>query len=212
MNTKLSISMLRVFLGLSALIALAGESLAATLHDGDVRIQSVSGNAIFGSCSFAQKSWSMGDCEYRIPERNYYGDLVPSFSDEIKYKIPERPHYGDISPNHLESIFESSNHLITLRNKNEYYSHDARKLQQQWGGSFIEPRTVFKDKDGRTDNRWDHHEYDEELDDDFADWDDDNHVSPVPEASEWALMLAGFGVIGFAANRRKRNIKRNFAA
>jgi hypothetical protein len=202
----------RVILGLSTLFALAGEVLATTLHDGDVRIQSVSDSAIFGSCSFSQQSWSKGDCEYRTPERPYYGDLLPSFSDEIKYRVPENPYYGGISPNNWESISKIGNYLVTLRNENEYYSHNARKFQQRWGGSFIEPRTVFKDKDGRTDNHWDHHDYDAELDDDLADWDDGSHVSPVPEASEWALMLAGFGVIGFAANRRKRNIKRNFAA
>lgn len=31
------------------------------------------------------------------------------------------------------------------------------------------------------------------------------NITAVPEASEWAMMLVGFGLIGFIANRRKRH-------
>jgi hypothetical protein len=205
MNTKLSTSMLRVFLGLSTLIALAGQSSAATLNDSIERIQSAPVTVNFGSGFFAQQPWSCGDCKYYIPEQPHYGNFLPSFSPDNRYGIPEKPDYGNFSPIILASIFESGNRVDTQNSAKGNSSHIVQEFQQQWGDSFMKPRTVFKGKDGWADNRWANHDHDEELNSGLSDWDDGSPISPVPEASEWALMLAGFGLIGFFANRRKRN-------
>ena len=205
MNTKLSTSMLRALLGLSTLLAVTGQAVAATLHESVVRIQSVPVNVKFDSDFFAQQSWSCWDCQYSIPEQPYYGNLLPSFSQDNKYSIPEKPNYGNLSPIVLASIFEVKKQVVEQRGEMKIISLESSQLQQPWGNSFIKPRTVFKGKDGWTDNRWANHNHDEELNSGLTDWDDGSNVSPVPEADEWVLMLAGFSVIGFVAYRRKRN-------
>jgi hypothetical protein len=205
MNTKLSTSMLKVLLGLSTLIALAGQTSAAALNESIARIKSAAVSVKFDSGFFSQQPWSCSDCKYRTPEQPYYGDFLPSFSPDNKYSIPEKPSYGDVYPIILVSIFESSNRVVTQNIPKVNSSHIVQEFQQQWGDSFMKPRTVFKSKDGWADNRWANHDHNEELNSGLSDWEDGSPISPVPEASEWVLMLAGFGLIGFVANRRKRN-------
>ena len=183
MKQKIAVLIQHSVLGLSALLAFTGQAIATT---SDFKSQATSVIANFGDGFFNPQPQICGDCKYSVPEKFYfpetffYGVLPPSFGDENKYSIPEKNNYGKLPPVEIGSVFGINKDESIHRN-----------------GAHALPEKNVKRR----------HEWDvgDDIGDELGQAEDDLNVSPVPEASEWALMLAGFGLIGFIANRRKRN-------
>lgn len=193
--------------GLSALLAFAGPAMATT---SDFKSQATSANANLGEGFFNPQPQICGNCKYSIPEKLYFPETFfygtpPSFGNENKYSIPEKTNYGNISFVGSASVFGINNH--ESRSRNEEHATPVAFVQKrpELSSGISNPESIFKDNDGNLKlNDWAESDHDREVGDELGHAEDDFNVSPVPEASEWALLLAGFGLIGFITNRRKR--------
>jgi hypothetical protein len=183
MKQKIAVLIKHGVVGLSALLAFTGQAMATT---SDFKSQATSVNANFGDGFFNPQPQICGDCKYSIPEKLYfpetffYGTLPPSFDNENKYSIPEKNNYGNISSVEIGSVFGINKDEFSHRNGAHSVPEKSIKRRHEW-------------------------DVGDDIGDELGHAEDDLNVSPVPEADEWALMLAGFGLIGFVARRRKRN-------
>lgn len=208
MKQKIAVLIQHSVLGLSALFSFTGQAIATT---SDFKSQATSVIANFGDGFFNPQPQICGDCKYSIPEKFYfpetffYGSLPSSFGDENKYSTPEKNSYGNISAVEIGSVFGINNDESIHRNGAHDLSEKLIKKGHELSSETSSPGSIFRDNDDKLKlGDWAESDHDHEIGDELGHSEDDLNVSPVPEASEWALMLAGFGLIGLIANRRKR--------
>jgi hypothetical protein len=212
MKQKITVLIQHGMVGLSALLVFTGQAMAST---SDFKSQATSVNANFGDGFFNPQPQICGDCKYSIPEKFYfpetffYGTLPPSFDNENIYSIPEKNNYGNIS---LVGVFGIDNHESSPRNGAHSLPEKFIQKRHEWSSEIPNPESIFRGNDDKLKlNDWAESDHDREVGYELGHSDDDFNVSPVPEASEWALMLAGFGLIGFIASRRKNSIELTLA-
>jgi hypothetical protein len=182
MNIKLSISILPLVVGLSALLVLSGQAMATT--------PSLANQPAPDNLNF----------------EDGFSNLQPRLYVDYKFSIPKASADSMTSKNRLESVFANNNLHSGRYGGAITISGESGRLQRAWGGEFATPRTIFSVRDEDINlPRWVDEDHEKEISEELGGSDDGIYVSPVPEAGEWALMLAGFSLIGFVANRRRWN-------
>jgi hypothetical protein len=209
MKQKIAVLIRHGVVGLSALFAFTGQAMAAT---SDFKSQAASANTNFGDGFINPQPQICGDCKHSISEKFYFpeiffdGTLPPSFDNENKYSIPEKTSYGNSSLVGTVSVFGINDHESSQRNGAQATPEKSIQKINEWSSEVSGPESIFKDNDDKPKlNDWAESDHDRELGDELGHSEDDFNVSPVPEASEWTLLLAGFALVGFIANRRKRS-------
>lgn len=145
-----------------------------------------------------------GNCKSIVLGNDDYESLLTQLIENKKYAIPDSWGYENASNKTLLSVFSTNNYqFLHVDGGVDFFGEFV-------GQNDLVPVTIFsKMKIDDDHHQWNPHqdEREDEIRDGLGGWDDDYYVTPIPEPEEWVLMLAGFSLIGFIANRRKRTEK-----
>jgi|CXWL01.1.fsa_nt_gi hypothetical protein len=142
-----------------------------------------------------------GNCKFIVLGNDDYENLLTQLIENKTFTVPDSWGYKNASNKTLLSVFSTNNYqFLHVNGGVDFFGEFV-------GENDLVPVTIFSKM--RIED--DHHQWiphqdkrEDEIRDGLGGWDDGYYVAPIPEPGEWALMLAGFSLVGWVANRRKR--------